>query len=169
MPITIRSLQPEEWQLYREVRLAALLDSPEAFGSTYEGSRTYPEQRWIDLCHEPNWFAFDGPRPIGMVRAFQPDDKDLPELVSMWVAPEYRGGDTATRLMRTMLDWARDNGEAGVHLRVTTTNERARRRYERLGFVPNGITEHLPDGRVEVEMEHRFSRETQSPPTPETR
>lgn len=156
MTATIRPLTPDEWQTYRDVRLAALADAPEFFGGTYAASAALPDQQWIDWCDLPSWFAFDGERAIGMVRAFRSDDGRLPELVSMWVAPSSRGGDVAGRLVRSVLDWARHEGEAGVRLRVVTTNARAMRLYEREGFTPNGVTEHEPDGIVEIELEHRF-------------
>lgn len=91
-----------------------------------------------------------------MVRVFCHDDKDLPELVSMWVAPSFRGSDAAGELLRQVLDWAKSEGHSGIYLRVMTANARAIRFYERLGFSPNGITDELPDGRAELEFEHRF-------------
>lgn len=156
MTTSIRSLSADEWRVYRDVRLRALQDAPEAFGGSYEAAAACPDQQWIDWCGQPSWFAFDGPRPVGMVRVFPRDDNDLPELVSMWVAPEVRGTDAAGRLVQCVLQWAAAVGEAGVHLHVMAENARAARLYERLGFVRTGITEVLPVGRTEVEWEHRF-------------
>lgn len=95
-----------------------------------------------------------------MVRVFWHDDKDLPELASMWVKPQARGGDAAPRLISEVLTWAATEGVPGVYLTVLANNIRAKRLYERLGFISNGISHHLPDGRVEIELEHRFNTAT---------
>jgi|GEM_PF-5310402 len=34
--ITIRKASADQWQLYKQIRLAALQDSPDAFGSSFE-------------------------------------------------------------------------------------------------------------------------------------
>ena len=156
MPVRIRSLQPDEWRTYRAVRLAALRDVPEAFGGTYADSLALTEREWRERCEQPAWFALDGAEAVGMVRTWRHPDKELPELISMWVAPVARGTSVAADLVTAVLDRTRAEGDAGVYLRVTTANDRARALYRRLGFVPNGITDTLPDGRPELEMEHRF-------------
>lgn len=157
MTMAIRQLEPGEWRTYRAVRLAALRDAPEAFGGTYEHAAAYPEQVWRDWCTQPSWFALEDGEPIGMVRVAQHDDRDLPELISMWVAPGARGTGVAAKLVAALLDWARVSGKRGVYLRVIDVNRRAGALYERLGFVDNGVRDTLPDGRVEIEMEHVFT------------
>ncbi len=159
MSIEIRQLEPDEWQTYRAVRLAALRDAPAAFGGTYDRAVEYPEQTWRDWCTQPSWFAFEGDEPIGMVRIGRHDDRDLPELISMWVAPRSRGTSTATHLVDCALAWARAEGEHGIYLRVVDGNRRARMFYERVGFVDNGIRDSLRDGRLEIEMELVFARQ----------
>lgn len=154
MSVEIRRLEPEEWRTYRAVRLAALQDAPEAFGGSYENSVEYPEQSWRERCTQPSWFAFERGEPVGMVRITRHDLRDLPELISMWVAPQARGTSTAADLVGCVLDWARAEGERGVFLRVMDSNRRAQAFYERVGFVDHGIRDTLPDGRAEIEMEH---------------
>lgn len=157
MRVIIRALDRAEWQTYRDVRLAALRDSPEAFAGTLEYAQGLPEQNWRDQCGRPSWFAFQGDRAVGMVRVWRGDDRPMPDLISMWVDPSVRGTSAATELVEALLTWARAEGEPGVTLRVVTANERARAFYRRLGFVPNGVTDTLSDGRDEIEMELRFN------------
>ena len=156
MPIEIRSLQPEEWSTYRAVRLAALKDSPDAFGGSYDKSAAYPEALWREWCGQPSWFAFDGTAPVGMVRVFAAPAEELPELVSMWVAPDVRGRTVATDLVATVIDWARTSGAMGVRLFVVDGNARAQRFYERMGFCDTGVREPLSGERTEIGMELRF-------------
>ena len=44
--ISVRALEESDWQVYREVRLAALQESPQAFVTTYAEAATQPEQYW---------------------------------------------------------------------------------------------------------------------------
>jgi len=39
---------PHEWRIYRDLRLRALADSPDAFGSTFERERDRPDAEWAD-------------------------------------------------------------------------------------------------------------------------
>jgi ribosomal protein S18 acetylase RimI-like enzyme len=58
----------------------------------------------------------------------------------MYVTPEARGSRIATLLVETLLEHAGKEVEQ-VQLTVTATNSRARRFYERMGFVQYGLEE----------------------------
>jgi GNAT superfamily N-acetyltransferase len=141
--VDIRRLAPADWQTLRLVRLAALAESPHAFGSTYERETAFGEQDWLGRIQRSAWFVAAGPadtaEPVGVAGAFTPHDRpDGREVMSMWVAPERRGGKLADRLLSTVLGWARDEDAAEVTLWVADDNERARRFYLRYGFAPTG-------------------------------
>lgn len=157
MNLTIRRLETEDWPLFREVRLAALQDAPEAFATTYRDVVDRDETFWREATELPCWLAFDEDDPVGMVRTGHSDGK-LPHLLSMWVAPAARGSMAGRLLVRAAVDWARETGAAGIGLRVVTGNERARTFYQRCGFEETGASFTLPDGRPEIEMVHPFRR-----------
>ena len=70
--ITVRAFKPEEWPQYRSVRLRALKESPQAFGSTFEDAVNYPDETWKnrleDLSVESDLAlaAFDGDEAMGL-------------------------------------------------------------------------------------------------------
>jgi len=74
----LRVVSPDDWQAWRELRLLALEESPDAFGSRLadwqgDGDR---EERWRDrLTSVPfNVIAFDGDAPVGMASGVRDGD-----------------------------------------------------------------------------------------------
>ncbi len=59
------------------------------------------------------------------------------------VAPEQRGVGVGTRLLQSLIDYARREGYGSLRLDVIDTNPAARRLYERVGFTPTA-TDHFP-------------------------
>jgi ribosomal protein S18 acetylase RimI-like enzyme len=131
--------------LWRELRLAALADAPDAFGSSLAIEQAFDEAAWRDRLVAGLWAAaFTGTAPAGIVGARHPVESSASvELISMWVRAEARGGGTAQVLVREVLSWAQEQGNTTVELFVTENNDRARRLYERLGFDDTGDYEPL--------------------------
>jgi hypothetical protein len=46
--ITIRPIKGTDWRKLRDLRLAALQDDPQAFGSTFAEERSDPDSEWIE-------------------------------------------------------------------------------------------------------------------------
>jgi GNAT superfamily N-acetyltransferase len=102
-------------------------------------------------------FASQG--PTGIAATFVPDSAPAPELVSMWVAPEWRSRQVGTALVREVLAWACENGYGEVRLWVVEGNPAAVRLYENSGFVLTGQSQPNPadPGKIEVRMVHRLT------------
>ena len=156
--IEIRRVEPDEWKLLREIRLAALSDAPSAFGSTYEREVEFDEDVWrTRISVSGFFFAFDGAEPVGLAAGYHdPDDPPTRrELVSMWVSESARGQRIAGRLVDAVASWARDDGGLELALWAVIDNGSARRAYERLGFVADGVQQPVtPDepDRIEERM-----------------
>lgn len=140
--IFIRSVLPEDWRLFRELRLAALGESPHAFGTTladWQGAGD-TEQRWRKrLTDVPlNLVAYLDGVVAGIVSATNPDSNAGTELISMWVSPLARGKGVGTALVEAIVSWARTHELAMVSLDVRETNDSARALYERCGFADRG-------------------------------
>jgi GNAT superfamily N-acetyltransferase len=78
------------------------------------------------------------------------------ELSKIYVLPQAHGTGAAALLMARALEWARENGAAGVWLGVNQQNERAQRFYGKSGFERVGTKRFLVGGVYEDDyvMEH---------------
>lgn len=150
--VMISRVSPDQWAAYREVRLAALTESPEAFGSTVERELGFPEQLWRDrLGANVTLLAWLDSRPVGTVTVL---DTELSQthgftgafhLVAMWVDPAARRLGVGAQLVSAALDAAKAGGAPALLLWVVETNDRARSLYERLGFRATGHKEAYPN------------------------
>ena len=143
--VELRSFVPSEWSAYRDLRLRALADSPEAFGTTLQDARDRSDDEWAgrlaSLSAELDLplVAEVGDELAGMLwAAFDRDDRDTVHVYQMWVAPEQRGLGVGRALLARAIDWARGNGAKLVALSVTCGDSVARRMYEAMGFRPTG-------------------------------
>jgi GNAT superfamily N-acetyltransferase len=142
--------------ILREVRLQALSDAPDAFGSTYERelTRTTADwQRW--MSPGVTFILYDPVGARGIVAGMRDEtDPAVVHLMAMWVHPKIRGSGGGDQLVTAVIAWARSEGAKLVRRRVIQGNDRARRFYERMGFCITGqeeVREH--DGLIEVQME----------------
>lgn len=133
----------KDWELWRELRRAALLEAPGAFGATlaeWSGEGDI-EARWrarlgnvaLNLV-----LVLDG-GPVGMVSALAPGADGTVKLISLWIAPAARGRGVGDEAIRQVVAWASDKHPGStVMLSVKSENNSARRLYERHGFVDAG-------------------------------
>jgi GNAT superfamily N-acetyltransferase len=139
----VRRARAEEWQALREIRLAALADSPDAFGSTLAEERDADEARWRGWLTGEGWagdvatFIAEAPGPLlGMATGYRPDDRPTTGwLFAMWVRPERRGEGIGRQLVTAVEEWAASLDIDQLLLHVTDGNDGAARFYASCGFV----------------------------------
>ena len=157
MNATIEQLHDHQWRELRDLRLAALADSPLAFWSTWAQEADFDEQRWTAFLHAATWFvARHEGRTIGGVGALlRPELADEPEMIGMWVAPTFRRNGVATSLLAACCYWAFEQHHRAVTLWVVDSNEPARRLYEKFGFGDTGERARHPNDPDSVEIRMR--------------
>lgn len=147
----IEHLNPTEFQRYRQIRLAALADAPDAFGSTLEREAAFSDQQWIERLGNADvatFVAVDGTMDVGLATGLPHwDDPEEAALVSVWVAPHAREQGVGRALIERVLVWARAAPFRAVRLEVSDHNEPAIRLYERMGFMRTGSISTLPPPR----------------------
>jgi ribosomal protein S18 acetylase RimI-like enzyme len=143
----VERLGEDDWASFRELRLRSLLDSPEAFGSTYGEESSQTEHAWRDWA-AGRWrggtaAVFAGRADDGTVvgtatGAEYEAETGVAHVYAMWVAPDARGAGVGRALVDAVAGWARDRGCDRLILSVTESNEIARRFYGACGFVDTG-------------------------------
>lgn len=154
--LELRMLTPDDWPLWRQLRLAALAEAPEAFGSTLAAwsGQADREDRWRDRLSIPGArdvvVLLDG-SPAGMASGVPTEDAAVVELISMWVSPDARGRGVGDRLVEAIGAWSAEQGATTLRLSVMHDNPRAIALYERHGFTaPTDADRATPGGRERV-------------------
>lgn len=148
----MRTLAVDDWPQWRELRLAALDDAPQAFHSRLADWQNAAESRWrARLTDVPLHLIADlDGRPAGMVSCTAPDADGTAELLSMWVAPFARGSGVGDALVDSVVRWAGEQGAGRIMLHVMKNNGHAIALYERHGFADTGEAPDDPAVRIMV-------------------
>lgn len=162
--VLVRRLRPQEWQAYRAIRLRALADAPDAFGSTLAREEGLPDDTWAARVAKSAVSGIDcalvaeqGGAFVGLLWAkVDAEDAGRVNLFQMWVAPESRGRGVAAAMLDEALGWARRRGSWVVHLGVNNANAGALGLYERAGFKAIGEPYPMREGAPHMEQEMRL-------------
>ena len=135
--ILIRRTAEQDWQILRNIRLAALIDSPAAFGVSHATALSYTDIEWKNRSagrgQAKFTLALANGAAVGMVGFAVSSIGDF-NLIAMWVSPEFRGGTAASMLVEAVKAEAVRHGHARVVLDVAPDNQRAVSFYQKLGF-----------------------------------
>jgi len=162
--IRIRELQQDEWRVWRTLRIAALEDSPDAFGDTAEQARGRSDEQWRESLVHPDerlLIAEIDSGLVGMARVRRDaDDASRAGLYSMWVSPDARRLGVGRALIDAVFGWAIRNEVSRLWLCVTQGNEPAKRLYKSFGFEATGSLRPLRAGSEKQMDEMQVSLDT---------
>ncbi len=149
--LLVTRVEPGDWRRLRDVRLAALADSPEMFGSTSAKEQAFDEAEWRRRAARPaTLLASRDGADVGMAGVYDFDGEW--SVMGMWIAPSARGTGVVEALVEACESVVRDAGATTVSLGVMEDNPRGRGAYLRLGYDFTGMREHVRDGRDELFM-----------------
>jgi ribosomal protein S18 acetylase RimI-like enzyme len=152
-------MRPDDGERVRTVRLRALSDTPDAFGTTLAQDSARPLADWrtrLESTQGATFVAHVEGRDVGLVVGNPYEGHEgAAGLFAMWVAPECRGRRLGEALIDAVVAWARSRGCRRVLLDVADQNVAAIRLYARKGFEPTGVTGSLPPPREHVREHQR--------------
>lgn len=140
---SLRPLEVADAEAFRDLRLAALLDAPEAFGSTYARERDWPAARHAERLTSSvaAMGAFAGARLVAFAGVFREGGPKVSHKGVLWgvhVDPAWRGRGLGAEVVGGACE-AVPEGVEQIHLTCTATNLPALALYERLGFHRYGV------------------------------
>jgi RimJ/RimL family protein N-acetyltransferase len=140
--IIIRRVRIDEAAQFRDLRLTSLVETPDAFASSYEEEEHWTAEFYAERQRsQPDNFiigAFDNTTLVGMVGFFRERFRKTRHVGIIWgmyVRPEYRRQNIGEKMLHYLLDEARTvQGIEQVHLGVVSTIYPAKSLYEKCGF-----------------------------------
>jgi GNAT superfamily N-acetyltransferase len=122
--LTVRVLEEQDWSVYREVRLAALQESPGVFGGSYDQEAAADQSYWrAQLTGARRFVAESDGSPCGVVSVGSfPQEPGSVELFGLWVDPTARSTGVAGRLVDTAATLAAADGATQMYYWSGTEN-----------------------------------------------
>ncbi|MCS5711486.1 GNAT family N-acetyltransferase [Candidatus Berkiella aquae] len=133
----IRILTADDWVIWKKIRLEALQNSPENFGSSIEEECNWPDlefQNGLNKSHvfgafvEETLVACAGFYVLNFIKM-----QHRGVIWGMYTCPEYRHQGVASALMEAVIDNARTK-VLQLHLTCVTSNLNAVEFYQKKGF-----------------------------------
>ncbi len=136
--IKVRLLSENEWQLFREVRLTALRDAPQAFVARYEDEASYDDDFWRERMRRATRIVAErGAEPVGLVSlGGHDDDPEAAAVFGLWTSPEVRGQRVAWGLVTAARQKAAEDGSEFLYFWVGSDNSSAVAFASSFGFRP---------------------------------
>jgi len=158
-------LDPNDFEIFKRIRLEALRVAPEAFASSLADWERLPDEEWRQrLTNNPVVVSFSGDEPVGIMGLLRQHASKMEHratIVMVYLRGSERGGGHAVAMLDLLLEHARTLGIRQVELAVSAENPAAVRFYLREGFheigrIPGGF---LYDGREidEIMMSRRLT------------
>jgi ribosomal protein S18 acetylase RimI-like enzyme len=135
------------WEEYRNLRLRALKEDPQAFGASYEDNLKNPPSEWqrrLENAMEANgnwlFFAEEKGKLVGMIGAFiEKGVTDTATVIAVFVPNEERGKGVGNILMQTLLTELKEKPDLKkAKLMVNEKQTEAVGLYKKFGFIEIG-------------------------------
>lgn len=148
----------------RALRLEMLADTPLAYITMLAEAAAAPHGESAGRCaraaggiQQVLYIAEAGARFVGQAGAYAHTvEADRTVLYAVYVSPSHRGRGLLGVLVDAVAAWSRECGRPTLELEVVTTNARALRAYQKVGFVAFG--DPVPHPTIAVLTEQRMSR-----------
>lgn len=134
----VRVLNEADWQLYRNLWLEALRESPDSFVTSYDDESQYDEQVWRErMRQELGLIAERNGQAVGVVGLRTRDQApDAGEIHGLWVTPGKRGRRVASGLVQAAAEQAIAEGRKRLYFWVGSDNGPAVAFASTFGFRP---------------------------------
>ncbi len=166
--VTIRTLIPEDWEIFREVRIRALTLHPQYFSQTVDDSMAQPRAHWqstLDNHGKRVLGLFNEGNLIGITAVFtwrERQEGDTGLMAMSFIEPEYRGNKYSDLFYEERIKFAISHTPwKTLHIAHREGNEPSKRAILRNGFSFIGTNNTTwPDGTCAQEYIYEMCLET---------
>ncbi len=138
----IRRLGSDDAKAFRAIRLEALRDNPDAYGSTLEDWQSAPLESFAERLRAGYVFGAFLHDALVAITAYDREKggnlRHRGWVTAVYVQPAARGSGMAGRLLAAVTEKARADGVSQLELHVATDNLPALRTYRKAGFAEYG-------------------------------
>jgi len=135
----IRAFLPDDLELYKGIRLEALLLEAAMYGSTYTRESAFTENEWLVRMayHNSQCFGlFYADELIGLTGiVVDKADATLGHMVQSYIRKQYRGQGLSRLLYDVRLAWAIDRGLKTLRIGHRESNTASKAANQRNGFI----------------------------------
>ncbi|MBK9152907.1 MAG: GNAT family N-acetyltransferase [Chloracidobacterium sp.] len=161
---TIRKLEEDDWEIFRQVRLKALATDPLVFGSNYDREADQPVVQWQESLGDEAvaifvLFARTLPMGITGVSVYRDDPSNRTAILwGSWLEPEIRGKGLSKMFYKARINWAREHPTvARLIISHRASNLASRSANQKFGFSLTHVTEKVwNDGITEEEFHYEL-------------
>jgi RimJ/RimL family protein N-acetyltransferase len=150
-PYHLKKLTPDDWLIFKQIRLEALQQAHGVFGGSYEKESQHPDDYWQERISDPlsaYWGLFHDNEIIGLTGA-RAYDTDI-FLVASYIRAEHRKKGLSTLYYRARIDWAKENGYKKVIVSHREDNIASKKANQNFGFVyTHTEPKTWPDGKTQ--------------------
>lgn len=140
--ITIRLLNENDAEAYKDRRIEALENHPDVFSSSVEEELQYSIEVHASRLRAENAYtfgAFEGENLVGVVTLVTEMKRKLKhrsDIFAMYVSSQVRRDGIGKRLMQAAIEKAKElDGVEQIYLTVSSNNKPAKKLYESVGFI----------------------------------
>ncbi len=131
----IYQVKESDWQKFKDFRIRAVTESPQAFGDTLEKVLNLPDSYWIEGIKNKKVFVITDEDVYVSGLVFGQDDDGVWSIKSLWTEPSYRGKGLAKKLLWHVFKVAKSIDVKIIELGINVKQDAAIKLYESLGFV----------------------------------
>lgn len=160
MAYSVRPLAQADWEVFRSIRLEALKDSPQFFGSNFVRENAFTQTDWHERLSgdgKAMFGLFDENQIIGLT-GIVTDQNDQSQktalIISSYTTPVYRGKGLSRMLYQACISWAKDQPQIKrITVSHRESNLASKHANQKFGFVEIGRSSKTwPDGTSEDEI-----------------
>jgi ribosomal protein S18 acetylase RimI-like enzyme len=157
--VSVRRVEPTDAARVRALRLEMLADAPLAFIERLDEAAARPHEQFRARLAEraggqdtAHFVAEVDGRLVAQAGGYAVGKAGTSLLYAVYVSPPWRRTGLLERLVEAVAAWSRAAGRPALELEVVTSNLRAIRAYQRLGFVDTGRRARHPTVPVLTEL-----------------